>query len=278
MRVQLNGEVISDEWGWLYAWLGIPAIYPQKVRQALADLPDGHGLTLEINSGGGSVLAGFEIYSILQNAGKQGIRTVAEVQSLAASAATVIMAGCSMVTASPVAQIMIHLPTCETEGNQNDHMDSAAVLESITESILNAYVIQCGGRSSRNELRRLMETSTWMTATEAKGLGLIHRILGEEQLDPALIVASIGGTGHGIRALSASARPDRAAMLAAYQAAVDRGEAPERPEAGILRREPAAVQPQQDQEGAAETQQDNETELQAAQAVLALEKIRFGGM
>lgn len=81
------------------------------------------------------------------------------------------MLGCEKVVASPVAQVMIHLPSVVTAGDRYDHQDSIGVLDSITDSILNAYTLKCGPRSSRDELRRLMKTSTWMTAPEAKGLG-----------------------------------------------------------------------------------------------------------
>ena len=85
MRVTLNGYVVPTEDQWIYDWFGVPAFSPGIVRQALADNPEGEDLELEINSGGGSVFAGFEMYSLLREA---GCRTVAIVQSLAGSAAT----------------------------------------------------------------------------------------------------------------------------------------------------------------------------------------------
>ena len=91
MRVTLNGEVISDDYQWLYDYFEIAAFSPGVIRQALRDNPEGEELVLEINSVGGSVFAGFEIYTLLRGA---ECHTVAEVQSLAASAASTVMAGC----------------------------------------------------------------------------------------------------------------------------------------------------------------------------------------
>ena len=170
MRKQLNGEVVGDQDLWLYQFFEVPAFSPQTIRTAVEENPEGEDLVLEINSGGGSVFAGFEMYSVLRSA---GCRTVAEVQSLAASAASVVMLGCQEVHASPVAQVMIHLPSMGTQGDRYDHQVSIGVLDSITESILNAYTIKAGPRSSRDELKRLMRTTAWMTAPEAKGLGLV---------------------------------------------------------------------------------------------------------
>ena len=83
MRVTLNGIVAADDDVEIYQWFGFAAFSPKAVRDAVASTPEGEELVLEINSGGGSVFAGSEIYSVLRSS---GIHTVAEVQSLAASA------------------------------------------------------------------------------------------------------------------------------------------------------------------------------------------------
>ena len=134
MRVTLNGEVITDDWQWLYDYFDIAAFSPGVIRQALRDNPEGEDLVLEINSVGGSVFAGFEIYTLLRGA---ECPTVAEVQSLAASAASTVMSGCSRVFVSPVAQIMLHQPAMYTDGNIEDHDRSLRMLESIQRSIVN---------------------------------------------------------------------------------------------------------------------------------------------
>ena len=68
MRVRLNGTVIPSGSQWLYDYFGIDAFSPALVRQAVENNPEGEDLELEINSPGGSVFAGFEIYSILREA------------------------------------------------------------------------------------------------------------------------------------------------------------------------------------------------------------------
>lgn len=257
MRVQLNGSVISDEDQWLYDFFEVPAFSPQRVRAALDATPDGEDLTLEINSGGGSVFAGFEIYSVLQNA---EVRTVAEVQSLAASSASVVMLGCDEVHASPVAQVMIHLPSVVTDGDRYAHQDSIGVLDAVTNSILNAYVIKSAGRTTRDDLKRLMKSSTWMTAPEARDLGLIDHIVGEDQIDPKDILNCAGGVTHGIRAMAAGGAPDRATLLARYEALVAEGKAAPH---GVIQ-DPTPQEPDQPKD-----------ELELAKAQLELEKIRF---
>lgn len=262
MRKQLNGYVVGDEDLWLYDWFEIPAFSPQTVRDAIDSTPDGEELVLEINSGGGSAFAGFEMYSVLRNA---TIPTVAEVQSLAASAASVLMLGCQRVTASPVAQVMIHLPWTVTEGDRYEHSRSIGVLDSIAESLLNAYVVKCGNKSTRGELRSMMRTSTWLTAPEAKDLGLVDSILGEESIDPSAILNCAGGVCHGIRSMSAGPMPDAAALKERYAKLVAAGKA--EPRNGIG--EPRYVTAHFPEE------QNCPDLLEEARARLELEKIRF---
>ena len=143
MRVSLNGIVAADDDVEIYQWFGMQAFGPRDVREAITPNPTGEDLVLEINSGGGSVMAGSEMYSVLRSA--ESIRTRAEVQSLAASAASYLMLGCDEVMMSPAAQVMIHLPSTQTTGDRNDHLGSVHVLDTIRESILNVYELKAKG-------------------------------------------------------------------------------------------------------------------------------------
>ena len=67
MRVTLNGIVSSDDDRLIYEWFGYRAFSPEQVRDAIAQNPAGEDLVLEINSPGGSVFAGSEMYSILRS-------------------------------------------------------------------------------------------------------------------------------------------------------------------------------------------------------------------
>lgn len=180
MIVTLNGEIVSDDDLWLYDWLEIAAFAPSMLRQAIKDNPVGEPLELEINSVGGSVFAGFELYSILRAA---ECHTVAKVQSLAASAASTMMCGCDEVQMSPVAQVMIHLPMSGVRGNQEDMTHEAEVLESITQSILNGYELRCQGKTTRAHLEELMHNESWLTAQDAVAIGLADSIIGVEDGD-----------------------------------------------------------------------------------------------
>lgn len=176
MRLTLNGIVASDDDVEVYSWFGYSAFSPKALREALANLQEGEALTVEINSPGGSVDAGSEIYSLLRGS---SAHTVAEIQSLAASAASYMAMGADEVVISPAAQMMIHLPSCYTEGDRSAHLKSIGMLDATREAILNTYELHAKGKSSRDELRRMMNAETWLSAQDAVDKGLADRLLGE---------------------------------------------------------------------------------------------------
>lgn len=217
MRLKLNGYVAADEDKPIYEHFGIPAFCPADVRQALSQLPDGETLTLEINSYGGSVWAGSEIYSVLRTAGAV---TTAEIESLAASAASYLALGCDAVYISPVAQMMIHPPSTLTEGDTAEHQQSIKLLEAITESILNAYVAKSKGRRSREELAQMMQSTSWLTAQDALDAGLVDGILYQEEDGEFSPGAIVNAASSGLMAITGGLRPpDLAQLRAEYQKA-----------------------------------------------------------
>lgn len=205
----MNGYIVSDADAWVYRLFGYPVCAPQDIRRALADNPPGETLTVEVNNYGGSLFAGFEIYSILRGA---SCPTLAEVQSLSASSSSIAMLGCGRVTAAPVAQIMIHNPVLQSDGDQNAHRETANALEGFTQSMLNAYELKCRGRRSREELAAMLNAETWLTVQQAVDAGLVDEVLGGVEALPEQVVNAVGG---GLRALSGTGGLPSAAELRA---------------------------------------------------------------
>jgi ATP-dependent protease ClpP protease subunit len=215
--------VVADDDLWVYDWFGISAFSPHVVREAIRDNVDDE-LVVEVNSGGGSVFAGFEIFSLLRGA---ECRTVAVVQSLAASAASTIISGCDTVQVSPVAQIMLHLPAIVTEGNREDHRDSIKLLDSITESILNGYESKCRGKATRDKLAQLMRAETWIPAQDAVEMGLADEILYQDDttsIIPGNIVNAVGSSIRGL--INGATQPSAAELRARYADLVAKGATP----------------------------------------------------
>lgn len=215
MRTQLNGYIVVDEDAWLYRLFGYTICCPADIRAAVAENPPGETLTVEINSPGGSMFAGFEMYSVLQGA---DCDTEAEIQSLAASAASTAMLGCKRVKATPVAQVMVHNPAVTADGNQYDHRKTAEDLAKFAQSILNAYELKCRGKKTRAELETMMNAETWLPVQEAVEAGLVDEIIGGVELLAPQVVNCVGG---GLRALCGAGGLPSAAELRAKKAALD---------------------------------------------------------
>lgn len=215
MKTQLNGYIVADEDAWIYRFFGYTVSSPGDIRRAVAENPPGETLTVEINSPGGSMFAGFEMYSVLRGA---ECDTEAEVQSLAASAASTAMLGCKRVKATPVAQVMVHNPSITVDGNQYDHLKTAEDLGKFAQSILNAYELKCRGKKTRAELEAMMDAETWLPVQEAVEAGLVDEVIGGAELLPAQVVNCVGG---GLRVLCGAGGLPSAAELRAKKAALD---------------------------------------------------------
>lgn len=224
-KVTLNGYVVPSDQQWVYDYFGVSAFSPATVRDALANTPAGETLEVEINSPGGSMWDGFEIYSMLYAA---TCDTLAIVQSLSGSAASILAVGCKRVLMTPVGQMMIHLPSLVVSGNQNNMRHAANDLEKFTQSILNGYLVHSGGKADRATLESLMQAETWLTAQEAVELGLADGILGDDESGGQVSAAIVNSVGSGIRALvtNSSSHLPTQELLARYEQLVRNGATP----------------------------------------------------
>ncbi len=207
MIIKLYGEVISDDWDWLYSLFGIPHCCPKNVRDAIEQLPADENLILEVNSPGGDVWAGFEIYGLLQQLAG---RTEAHIIAMAASAATTITSACSRVLASPVAQFMIHQPSAFVYDylNNEDSRRLSNFLDSVRASIINGYVVKSAGKATRKTFEKLVDDCTWMPVQNAMDLGLVDGFLDTSEESNELLSAGGGlrlsnaaGDGDGLKEL-----------------------------------------------------------------------------
>ena len=185
-KINIKGPIVGNSEVWIYEWFGIEATSPNSVSKVI-DEANGEDLEVEINSGGGSVFAGSEIYTMLKD--YKGHVTV-KIVGLAASAASVIAMAGNKVMMSPTAQMMIHNVSTYTSGDYRDMEHSAEVLKSANKTIANAYRLKTG--KTQEELLKLMDNETWMTAQKAKELGFIDEIMFDEEQQ---LIANHGYSG-----------------------------------------------------------------------------------
>lgn len=191
MRINIKGPIISDDQTWIYDFFGEDYTAPQQIHDALAEA-DGDDVDIDINSGGGDVFAGSEIYSAIRAyPGKVNLHVV----GLAASAASVIACAghCDM---APTAQMMVHNVSTYTAGNYHDMDKASEMLKQANRAIAAAYVEKSG--MTEQDALDLMDAETWITAQDAVDYGLIDGIAenknASHEEDASLsLVASVSG-------------------------------------------------------------------------------------
>lgn len=217
VTINLSGELMSDDWAELYRWFGYEAgIYcPGDIRAVIEQLKPGEELVLEINSIGGHVDAAAEIYAILS---KLTNPTRAEIQSMAASAASYFPLACDRVEIALPAQMMIHCASWGVGGNKHDHLWTAQQLDVTDNSILDVYCRKCGDKTSREDLEQMMNEETYLSARQCLEMGLVDAIIGDvSNSGTTALVASIhNNTIRAMRTL-----PDIEDLRARKQAQMD---------------------------------------------------------
>lgn len=179
-RIHVNGPIVSDRDRWFYDRFDMPATAPKDIV-----LPENNEpIEVIINSGGGDVYAGSEIYTKLRDyAGQVTVKVV----GIAASAASVIAMAGDVVEISPTAQIMIHNVSTYAYGDTRAMLHEAGVLEGFNQSIANSYVAKTGMEMSA--LLDLMAKETWFTAQQAVEHGFADKVMFEDNTAPQLVAS-----------------------------------------------------------------------------------------
>jgi len=150
-------------------WWG-DEITPENFRR---ELYSGDGdVIVWINSSGGDVFAAAAIYTMLKE--YPGTVTV-KIDAMAASAASVVAMAGDRVLISPVGHILIHNPSTIAIGDSEEMMKAKRLLDSVKDSIINAYEIKSG--LSRIKLSNMMDVETDMPAQTAVALGFADEIM-----------------------------------------------------------------------------------------------------
>ena len=175
MKIDIKGSIISNDDQFIYDYFEMEATSPKKVNDLIAQAKANEELEIEINSGGGSVFAGSEIYTALKS--YKG-NTIGRIVGIAASAAGVAAMGVKKLLISPTAQIMIHNVSTIVAGDYRDLQHEADVIENMNKSIANAYALKT--KIGQEELLGMMNNETWLNAQQAKEKGFVDEIMFDE--------------------------------------------------------------------------------------------------
>lgn len=166
-QLLLDGEITSDGW----TWAG------DVVARAFARELQSHGdVEVIINSPGGDVFAGAEIYSLLK--AHRG-RVTVKIAGIAASIASEIAMAGDEVLISPAGYMMIHQPWMIAAGDAREFEHAARQLDEISGGIVAAYREKTG--MEEETIRRLMDEETYMNARSAIDMGFADGLWTEDR-------------------------------------------------------------------------------------------------
>ena len=195
-ELRLEG-IIAEE-----SWLD-DEVTPKKFRE---EINSGSGkVTVWINSCGGDVFAASAIYTALKE--YRG-KVTAKIDSLAASAASVIAMAGDTVLMSPTAMLMLHNPATTAAGDCKELKLAIRTLDEVKETIINAYQLKTG--LSREYISRLMDAETWLNAKKAVEMkfadGILYTDNGTDKVQDAIIFSQSIITNSIVGKLKSSAR------------------------------------------------------------------------
>ena len=171
-ELYFEGPISSSTW---YGDELTPALFKDELNKHPGNL------TVWISSPGGDVFAASQIYTMLKN--HKGRITV-KIDSLAASAASVVAMAGDETLIAPTALMMIHDPSTCAMGNKADMEKAIILLDEVKESIINAY--ETKSHLSRNKIAKLMFDETWLNAKKAHEMGFVDGILFAEKKMPVV--------------------------------------------------------------------------------------------
>ena len=131
-------------------------------------------IQMYINSPGGSVTAGLAIYDTMQYI-KPDVVTV-NVGMAASMGSFLLMGGTPGKRFSlPDCEVMIHQPSGGAQGKESDIERAAAHIHRLKDKLYRCY--QEHTKMDHEQIVELMDRDTWLTAEQAKELGLIDKIV-----------------------------------------------------------------------------------------------------
>ena len=157
-QIFFYGDIVaneSDKWSY-------DDSCPSEIRDFLQQNSK-KDLELRINSGGGNCFGGIAIANMIKS--HKG-KTVAYVDGLCASIATVIASACDKVHITKNSFFMIHNAWLFAQGNKEDLRETIEVLEKMDNAILESYAKHLKEGVELDTIRDLMKAETWLCGEE----------------------------------------------------------------------------------------------------------------
>ena len=151
---------------------------PQAFKKFIWDLKSGDKLVLHMNSVGGSVYGGMTIANFIRELNEKGVETIAIVEGIAASIASVIACACQKIQMYESSFMMIHKAWTVMQGNADDMKKQADVMDKIDAAIRSFHKSKFDLTDS--QLESVMQEETWIQGKEANAYMLDCEVIPSE--------------------------------------------------------------------------------------------------
>ena len=141
---------------------------------------------LYINSMGGSVKEALGIYNVLRRC---PATVIAHIDGFAASAASIIAMTADKVIMPHNTCMMIHNAAWMAYGNSTELRKSADDLEVINMAAIQSYATHAGDKLPQEELQRMLDAETWLSAEQCIQYGLADEFT--EDVQPETVKANM---------------------------------------------------------------------------------------
>lgn len=190
-QINIRGPIVSDDEKWIYDWFEMACTTPGDFLAQLQEA-DGDDVCVLINSVGGYVMEAAEIYEAIRS---YSGNVTGKVVGQACSCASFI--ACAMYCEiSPIGEIFIHNCSGGVEGDYRAMQQMKDQLLQTNDNIILAYQEKTG--LSKDQLQKMMDKNTTLSAREAVELGFVDKISENSNYDPkiddrGMVAASFGG-------------------------------------------------------------------------------------
>lgn len=182
-KINIRGVMIPNDYKWYYDFWGEESTCPSDVQRIIDAFNEGDEIEVYINSPGGVIDVGSEIYTLLR-ANAENVKIYVTGEACSAASIVAMAAYCEM---APTALMMVHCVATKMSGNHTDMEHTAEMLRTADNALCKAYVAKSGMKEE--EALEMMEHETWLTAEQAKERGLIDAVMFEENETESQFVA-----------------------------------------------------------------------------------------
>lgn len=186
-KINIRGVIIPNDYKWYYDWFEEDSTCPADVSKVLDAVNPGDEIEVYVNSPGGVIDVGSEIYTLLRAAAiKNDVKIYITGEACSAASVIACAAYCEM---APTALMMVHCVSTRASGNHTAMEHMALRLRTADEALCTAYTAKTG--MTQEEALDMMEKETWLTAEQAKEKGLIDAIMFEEEEELPLVAGPL---------------------------------------------------------------------------------------